>query len=216
MKLNNNYIKEKLNKVYWINGGPCSGKTTMTNKLVEEYGFNNITEDIVKYRKYTNKEKNPNMQYPNPNLDWDKWFNRPIDNYVNWLHGLGKEFLQFLIVDLLACRSDKLIVVDLGVLAKEIFDIIPKERMICFYTSPKEVERLYFFRKDHKMILDRIEADTINPKATIKHASKSMAKFGEDIVEVCKNHGVKTVERTNDLTIEKQFDILKTHFKLKG
>ena len=30
MKINDNYLKEQLKHVYWLNGGPCAGKTTMT------------------------------------------------------------------------------------------------------------------------------------------------------------------------------------------
>jgi tRNA A37 threonylcarbamoyladenosine biosynthesis protein TsaE len=39
MKIHNNYLKEKLKHVYWLNGGPCAGKTTMTKKFVNELGF---------------------------------------------------------------------------------------------------------------------------------------------------------------------------------
>ncbi|MCF7924610.1 MAG: hypothetical protein K9L64_05890 [Candidatus Izimaplasma sp.] len=214
MELNNEYIKNKLSHVYWLNGGTCSGKTTMTNKLVEEYDFINIRDDIMKYRKFTNKTNHPNLQYPNPNLDWDLWFNRSTDVYVDWLHNLGKEFLDFLVVDLLSDKSEKRIVVDLGILAEEIIEIIPKERIICFYTSEKEIKRLYFFRDDHKMILDRINSDTKNPSKTIENASKSMVKFSDDIVDSCKKYGIKTIERTPDLSVEEQFDMVKKYFEL--
>lgn len=34
MKVNNNYLTEKLKHVYWINGGCYAGTTTMTKRLL--------------------------------------------------------------------------------------------------------------------------------------------------------------------------------------
>ncbi|GGG06877.1 hypothetical protein GCM10010913_30880 [Paenibacillus aceti] len=60
------------------------------------------------------------------------------------------------------------IIIDLGIMPEQILPFIPKERMICLYTSNEEIERLYFFREDHKMILDVINL-TANPAETIKN-----------------------------------------------
>lgn len=118
MKINESYLREKLKNVYWLNGGPCSGKTTMSNMFVKELGFQKIEEDIVKYRLYTDPQKHPNLQYPNPNLDWNQWFNRPLEEYKSWLHNLGREILEFYILDLLELDLNRPIIVDLGILTR--------------------------------------------------------------------------------------------------
>ena len=53
MKVNDNYLKEQLKHVYWLNGGCCAGKTTMTKKFVEELGFQTLEDDVLKYRPFT-------------------------------------------------------------------------------------------------------------------------------------------------------------------
>lgn len=53
MKINNNYLKEQLKHIYWLNGGACAGKTTMAKKFVNELGFQTLGYDILKYRPYT-------------------------------------------------------------------------------------------------------------------------------------------------------------------
>lgn len=48
MKINDNYLKEQLQHVYWLNGGCCAGKTTMTKKFIQELGFQTLGDDTRK------------------------------------------------------------------------------------------------------------------------------------------------------------------------
>jgi hypothetical protein len=48
MKINDNYLKEQLQHVYWLNGGCCAGKITMTKKFIEELGFQIL--DLYDYK----------------------------------------------------------------------------------------------------------------------------------------------------------------------
>ena len=146
MKINDNYLKEQLKHVYWLNGGCCAGKTTMTKKFVEELGFQTLEDDVLKYRPFTSSVEYPALQYPHPSLDWDKWFNKPIDVHCEWLFQIVEEMMEFFVIDLLKMPTDTPVIIDLGIMPEQILPFIPKERMICLYTSDEEIERLYFFQ----------------------------------------------------------------------
>lgn len=212
MKINDNYLKEQLKHVYWLNGGCCAGKTTMTKKFIEELGFQTLRDDVLKYRPFSSPVEYPTLQYPHPNLDWEKWFNRPTDVKYQWLCQLVVEMMEFFVIDLLKMPTDKPIIIDLGIMPEHILSFIPKERMICLYTSDEEIERLYFFREDHKMILDVINAHTSNPAETIKHGNKTMVKFSNEIRNACVKNGIKTLERTPSLNVKEQFKLVREHF----
>lgn len=214
MIINDNYLKEKLSHVYWLNGGPCAGKTSMTKIFVKKLGFQTLEDDFVKYRPFSNEVDYPALQMPNPNLDWDKWFNRPVDEYYQWLIQSVEEMIDFFIIDLIKLPNNKPIIIDLGIMPEVILPFIPKERMICLYTSDSEIERLYLFREDHKMILDCIKSCTSNPEKTIKNCNKAMIKFSNKIKNSCIKNGVKVIERTPNLSIEEQFKIICEHFKI--
>lgn len=213
MRINNNYLKEQLNHVYWLNGGCCAGKTTMTQKFVAELGFQTLSDDVFKYRPFTNPTEYPALQYPHPGLNWEEWFNRPTDVVFRWLCEIVVEMMEFFVIDLLKMPTDKPIIIDLGIMPEHILPFIPKERMICLYTSDEEIERLYYFREDHKMILDVINL-TSDPAETIKHSNKTMVKFSNEIRKACVNNNIKTLERTPDLGIEEQFRLVREHFEL--
>ncbi|WBW97578.1 hypothetical protein [Oceanirhabdus sp. W0125-5] len=214
MKINDNYLKDQLKHVYWLNGGPCAGKSTMTKKLIKDLGCQTLADDILRYRPHSCHIEHNALQYPNPNLDWNKWFNRPVDVHCQWLLDVSKEMMEFFIIDLLKLPDNKPIIIDLGIMPEYILPFIPKERMICLFTSKEEIERLYYFRDDHKMILDCIRENTTDPEETIKHGNKSLVKFSEEIKNACIKNGIKTIERTPDLSIDEQFKLVREHFGL--
>lgn len=213
MRINNNYFKEQLKHVYWLNGGCCAGKTTMTKKFVAELGFQTLSDNVLKYRPFTNPTEYPALQYPHPGLNWEEWFNRPTDVSFPWLCEIVVEMMGFFVIDLLKMPTDKPIIIDLGIMPEHILPFIPKEKMMCLYTSDDEIEKLYYFREDHKMILDVINL-TSDPAETIKHGNKTMVKFSNEIRNACVNNNIKTLERTPDLGIEEQFRLVCEHFEL--
>lgn len=212
MKINNNYLKEKLKHVYWLNGGPCAGKTTMTKKFVNELGFQTLKDDVLKYRSFSNSEIHSALQKPNQNLDWDKWFNKPVDLHLQWLVDFAREMMEFFVVDLLKMPDDRPVIVDLGVMPEDILPFISKNNIIGLFTSKKEIENLYFYRDDHKMILECIENNTENPQQTIKHSNKSMVKFSNKIKKACIKNEIKILERTTEMSVEQQFELICKHF----
>ncbi|MDY8047460.1 hypothetical protein UY416_14310 [Paenibacillus polymyxa] len=94
MKINDEYLKEQLKHVYWLNGGCCAGKSTMIKKFVKELGFQTLEDNVMKYRPFTNPVEYPALQYPHSGLDWDKWFNKPNDEHVHWLFQIVEEMME--------------------------------------------------------------------------------------------------------------------------
>jgi len=212
MKINSRYLKEKLKHVYWLNGGPCAGKTTMTKKLVEELGFQTLEDDVLKYRPFSSPIEHSALQYPHPDLDWNRWFNRPVEVHSQWLLDIVREMMEFYLIDLLKMPDDRPIIIDLGIMPEEILPFIPPERILCLVTSPQEIERLYFFREDHKMILECINNNTTAPEQTIEHSNKSMVKFSHEIRQACSKNGIKVLERKPEMSVEEQFSLVCEHF----
>jgi len=74
--------------------------------------------------------------------------------------------------------------------------------MMCLYTSDEEIERLYFFRQDHKMIL------------VVINLTKNMIRFSHDVRNECIRNGIRTLERMSELSVEEQFKLVREHFGL--
>lgn len=144
----------------------------------------------------------------------NKWFNRPVEEYSNWLIQLANEIVEYLIIDLLELPNTQPIIIDMGVMPKTILSLIPKERMVCLFTSPEEIEKRYLFRIDHNMILDCIKNNSIDYIETVSNVNNSIIRFSKEIVNACVSEGILTIERTHNLTINQQFKMIYEHFDI--
>ncbi|WP_151733956.1 hypothetical protein [Paenibacillus tengchongensis] len=132
---------------------------------------------------------------------------------AEWLLQIAEEMMEFFVIDLLRMPGETPIIIDLGIMPERILPFIPKERMICLYTSDEEIKRLYYYREDHRMILDVINL-TANPAESIIKGNQSMIDFSRRIRNACIQHGIKTLERTASLSVEGQFWQIRNHFGL--
>lgn len=212
--MNNAYIKEQLKHVYWLCGGACAGKTTLSHRLVSEKGFIRVQDDVLKYRAFTTPEAYPALQMPNPTLKWEEWFNRAPNVHGQWMLDISREIVDFLLVDLLALPKDRPIVVDLGVEIQWVLPFIPKENIIGLFTDNETIYKQYLYRPDHKMILDCIWANTSSPEETAKNVSKSVAWFSNRVEASCREHGIKQLWRDADLTKDEHFRQVCAYFNL--
>ena len=85
MRIANSVLSPHLADVYWITGGACAGKTTVTALLSEKHGFSVFPDRMREYQNAADFNEFPSMRYPRPSTDWEWFFNRDVDSYAGWL-----------------------------------------------------------------------------------------------------------------------------------
>lgn len=204
--MNKNYIKAQLNHVYWLTGSACSGKTTISKLLEKRLGFKRIDDDVLKYRAFSNKFEYPALQMPNPELNWEEWFNQSPEIMGQWMVDIAAEMIDFLLVDILLEGKSTPIVVDFAVEVQRITDYIPSENILGMFATDDMIEASYLYRDDHKHILDRIMKSTLNPKSSASKMSKSVVWFSKQIHTSCYEHQIKTLYRNQILDVDSQLN----------
>ena len=214
MYLNDTYLKEKLKHVYWLTGGPCSGKTTMTKALYQSYGFKQLDLLFSVYRDYFDDPKYDPMKIPYSGMDWEWYFNRPLDEYIEWMLVTCRRVLDFFLIDLLAESSDKPIVIDCGVEVEYLLPFIQKEHIIGFFTSDEEITKKYLHRDDHNMIWVCINKNVEDKDAAINNVNNAMIGYSNAVKKSCESYGIKQIIRTPDLSVKEQLEQVVKYFKL--
>ncbi|MBN2877967.1 MAG: hypothetical protein JXL85_10000 [Bacilli bacterium] len=212
MILNTEYVKERLKHVYWFAGGPCAGKTTMSNLLVERNGFQYVTDDYMKYRPYMKPGEYDSLKIPYRNMDWEWFFMRETEEYVRWLLDV-KLILDFMIVDLLQTNPNHKVIVDTGIEADQILPFIAKDHIIGMFTTDDEIKDKYLYREDHDPILQAIQR-TKNPQKALIHSGEVMTAFSHRIEESCLKHNINRIYRLHNLSIEDQYRQVVKMFQL--
>lgn len=214
MQINNTYLKHQLKQVYWLTGGPCSGKTTMSKALAENYGFKMMDMDFPKYRKYLDQEKYDPLKIPYPNMDWQWYFNRPVTEYVQWMLDTGRLTLDFFLIDLIKSSGHQNVVVDCGVEVEYLLPFIEKDHIVACFTTDEEIAKKYLHRDDHNMIWRCIDQNLENKAEAIENVNKAMIGFSHAIQKSTERLHINTIIRTAELKIEDQLSMVAKHFGL--
>jgi hypothetical protein len=172
VKTAGNTLRERLQEVYWITGGACAGKTTVTHLLSHKHGIEVLPDRIGEYRATADFGEFPALRDPNPNTDWEWFFNRPIDEYVCWLEDMAAAMMQFILTDLVGSGFGRPIIVEQFTDPAQTAAIVPRNRVIAMFADEGLIEEELLQRADHKMILECIEANVRDPRAAKTNASK--------------------------------------------
>lgn len=88
-------------QIYWIGGSPCSGKSTIAEKMVEDFGFHyyKCDDNLERYLEVASKRGKP-VSSKMQKLNIDQTFLRPVDEQVQDELAFYAEVFEVILEDL--------------------------------------------------------------------------------------------------------------------
>jgi adenylate kinase family enzyme len=167
MNIADSILKHHLEHVYWINGGPCGGKTTTAQKLSAKHGFAvfDSGKHIQRYQQNASFHDHPALL--RPFIDWEWFFNRPIDVYARWLSDFNHEVAEWAIADLLELPGTSPVAAEQDFADASLLRRISTHRRVVFLFADDElIEKELLHRDDHEPIRRMISEHTTDPAAS--------------------------------------------------
>ena len=132
-------------RIYWIGGSPCSGKSTIAEKLVKEFGFAyyKCDDHLDRYMKLGAAIGKPTIKKMST-LNIDETWLRPVDELVQNEFSFYEEAFNFIIDDISnLIPSNGLVVEGAALLPENMASIkVPEENYICIVPSAEfQVEK---------------------------------------------------------------------------
>jgi len=140
--------------VYFLLGCPCSGKTTVSNILVQKYDMFYFCGDNRRfdYYKFAEKEKHPFMT-----LDASGFWNWSLDDMIDWEKGVISEQTPYILKDLNELSKNNDLILFEGMLELEtVSKIVPANQMVYLSVEKSVCEREFFAREDHRGMMENI------------------------------------------------------------
>jgi len=100
--------------------------------------------------------------------DWEYFFNRPTDEYLNWLDKTCTEYFEYALIEIIKLAQKNTVIVDTSVSCGLIKKFIPYNRVACMLAPPELVVRDFYQRNDHKEIYECIMS-LKNPKHSLEN-----------------------------------------------
>lgn len=215
MIISNNVLSHHLENVLWICGGPCGGKSTITNLLADKNKFLTYHADdyFLEHQKLGSVYEQPAMT--RHFVDWEWFFNRPEEEYVQWLKDSTEEQLSMIIVDLVKMSiNKKKIVVDSNLNPLIIKQIASDNHIVSFFAESTIVKKNYFDREHTKGMLELIKS-TLNPQKSLSNVQNVVTRLSEETLKQVKENGVHYFIRDTSTTLEEMLSYAEERFGLR-
>lgn len=107
-------LRARLRHVYWIGGGPGAGKSTISRRLADRYGWRRYaTDDVMRdHTALTTPEEAPHLHaFMAMDMD-ERWVNRTPETMLETFHWFRGEAFDLIVEDLLRLPSRPCVVVE--------------------------------------------------------------------------------------------------------
>lgn len=221
MNIANNVLRHYLKNVYFINGTPYAGKSTMCKMLAEEYGMIHCGENYMLDRMLpiATQEEQPNVCYFKTKRDWQEFLNRTPAEYEAWIRGNSWEAASFEVAELIRISAKQKVIVDTDI-PLELLQEITDYDHVAVMLSPQSMSVDYFFQRDDpekQFLLSQIqEAD--DPEKTMENFRACIARIcAQEYYNAWLHSGFYTLVRENvtEDTRQETLEKLARHFGLK-
>lgn len=213
MNIADNILKYHLRNMYFFGGTACGGKTTMSKRFAEKYGFPLYSElvNITEHKQIASDAYQPAMA--KKFADWHAYFTRPPQEFAQWLRDTQEEDLEMVLMDLIAKASGQTVIVDIHIPLEKARRLIDYHRIVFLVAESALVLRDCHMREEHRDILDCIMR-LPNPDGVKKNVEDTLVVLTEQFLRELKRTDWYYIERDTNSTIEGTLTLIEKHFGL--
>ena len=194
-----NVLKEYLKNVYFITGTPCGGKTTVSKLLSRMYDIPlyDIDSMFDTHTALSDREHQPCMNAVF--TDADEFFGRSMEEYLNWLKGVTKEQLSFILLDLIRLSADTPVICDCHIDLTLAGLLTEPSRVVFMIKEPINIADEYCARADHADF-DKFLHSAADPEKAKELVNKTLHTLNADNYAAIKRSGYLWIDRSEGLT----------------
>ncbi len=213
MKISDRLLKRYLEHVYWVCGGPCGGKSTMTNAVATKWGMVPYSSDdhVFEYQKKANPQDHPAIL--RHFVDWEWYFLGRGNDREQWLNNMFDESIEFVLLDLLQMGKDKPIIVD-TFMEPEFLKTIADHNRIVYVFAEDDLIRTGYFKRDHLSGMEGLFPTLSDPQRARNDTLDNVVRASNHYLQKAKQHGLKYFIRDASTNKEDMLYRIEKHFQL--
>lgn len=200
-------------KIYWIGGSPCCGKSTISEMLVKEFGFEmyKCDDHLDRYTEI-GFEKGAEIMKKVKSMNLDETWLRDVSEQVEDEFEFYRESLKIIVEDLEKNYKGKSVLVEGAAILPEFIknNDIDKINYICMVPTKEFQIDKYSKREWVKYYLQGC-SDT---KKAFKNWMERDAQYAEIVKRNANNYGMKVIVVDGSKSIEDNYLIVKQLFGL--
>lgn len=199
---------------YWIGGSPCCGKSSISERLVESFGFHyyKCDDNLERYLEVASK-RNKKVSLKLKRSSIDEIFLRPVYEQVDDEITFYKEVFEQIIEDIKGLDNTQNVVIEGAALLPSCINAlgISDSNYVCIVpTAEFQIEK-YAERK----WVDHYLRESKDKKRAYDNWMRRDVEFAKIVREDALDLGYKTIIVDGSESIEQNFEKVKSIFKLR-
>ena len=204
-----------MNSIYWIGGAPCSGKSTIAEKLAFKYGLSLFKSDdhMYAHMRLARAEQQPVMAKLAA-LSWDEIWTRPVEVQMQDEFAFYHEEFDMLLEELALYPQGQPILAEGNAWLPELLGRLqtPPGRIVYIIPTKEFQVANYLQREFTKDIL----AQCADPQAAFENWMERDARFGDKVDQTACQMGLPVIRVDGRLSIEETTALVEKTFNLAG
>ena len=206
-------IKTILSQAYILGGSPCSGKSTIAEKLsacydLQYYKVDDHYEDHVER---CDPERHPTM-CKIANMGWNEIWSRPVSLLVREEFNFYRELFELILQDLEKYKSENPIIVEGAALLPELIHKSKLDPKRVLYLVPTKEFQIHHYSQ--RAFIQGILKECQDPQTAFANWMERDHLFGQEVLRQAENLGYGTIIVDGKLSVEAQYEIICQYYGL--
>ena len=208
-------LNRDLAHVLWMGGSPCSGKSSIAEKLANAYGLMlyHCDDAFWEHADRVDRVKHPTF-YRLTHMTWDEMWMRPVDVQISEEIACYREELEMIVDDLRGFpRSAPILAEGAALLPDVLADMLVNCRRALWVVPTAAFQRAHYTPERRPWVSD-ILAQCENPDQAFQNWMDRDAGFATQVAGRVEELGLALVTVDGSRTIAENAEIVVRHFGL--
>ena len=211
MVKDNQKIKAILSQVYILGGSPCSGKSTVAEKLSKRFHlqYYKVDDHYQDHLKRANPDQHPiicKVSY----MGWNEIWSRPASILMNEEILFYQELFELILQDLQKYDLGIPIIVEGAALMPELVEKLNiDKKKVLYMVSTRDFQIYHYSKREY---VQHILKECDSPEQAFENWMSRDHLFGKEVLSQAESIGYGTLLVHGERTIEEQFDYVTKYF----
>lgn len=207
-------IKSLFSQAYVLGGSPCSGKSSIAQKIFEQLGFQlyQVDDHQDEHLQRCQPDRHPIM-WKYSRMEWNKIWAQPVAKQVEEVFGFNRERFGMILDDLYRFDSNRPILLEGAAFQPELMKTAGIHPRKILYLIPTKEFQIYHYSQ--RPWIKDILKECDDPKQAFENWMERDYLFGQEILQQASilRYGVIIVDGSKDMDV--QFTQVIEYYDLK-
>ena len=206
-------LRDTLSQAYFLGGSPCSGKSTIAEALISQFGFQyyKVDDHDRAHLARCRPDRHPTMTRIK-GMSWNQIWSRPVPVLVADELAYYQEEFEMILADLEAFAPHPPVLLEGAALLPELIAGLPVDPKRILYLVPTEPFQLHHYSQ--RPWIQHILKDCDDPDQAFRNWMQRDHQFGQEIFRQAESRGFRTIVVDGEMNLNEMVEQVSIFFNL--